>query len=122
METLVKQYLAAYNTMNIPAMLVLLHEVIVFENVSNTSGITVASGKSEFETLARQSLGLFRHRTQTLRSLTLGERTAAVEIEFVGELATELPSGHKAGDAIALRGVTVFAFSEGKIARISDYS
>lgn len=122
METLIKQYIAAYNAKDVPAMLALLHEVIVFENVSNTSGSTVTSGKAEFETLARQSLGLFQRRTQTIRSLTLGERTAAAEIEFEGTLAIDLPSGAKAGDVIALRGVTVFAFSDGKVARISDYS
>lgn len=122
METLIKQYIAAYNTKDVPAMLTLLHEVIVFENISNASGSTVTSGKAEFETLARQSLGLFQRRTQTLRSLTLGERTAAAEIEFEGTLARDLPSGQKAGSVIALRGVTVFAFSDGKIARISDYS
>lgn len=122
METLIKQYIAAYNAMDVPAMLALLHEVIVFENVSNSNGILVTSGKTEFETLARQSLGLFTKRTQTVRSLTLGDRTAAVEIEFTAIWAVDLPTGQKVGDVLSVRGVTVFAFSDGKIARISDYS
>ncbi|MBC8153662.1 MAG: nuclear transport factor 2 family protein [Bacteroidetes bacterium] len=122
MESLIRQYIGAYNAMDVSAMLTLLHEVIVFENVSNISDTTVTSGMAEFETLARQSLGLFRRRTQTIRSLTLGERTAAAEIEFEGVLAVDLPSGQKTGEAIRLRGVTIFAFSDGKIARISDYS
>ncbi len=122
MEATIKQYIAAYNAMDVPAMLALLHEVIVFENVSNSAGITVTSGKTEFGRLANQSLGLFHRRTQTIRSLTLGERTSAVEIEFTGMLAVDLPNGLKAGEVMTLRGVTVFAFSDGKIARISDYS
>lgn len=122
METLIKQYIAAYNAMDVSAMLALLHEVIVFEHVSNTSGITLTSGKAELEKLARQSLSLFRMRRQTIRSLTLGERTAAVEIDFEGLLAADLPNGPKAGEVLTLRGVTVFAFSDGQIARISDYS
>ena len=127
MDELIKQYIAAYNRMDVPGMMALLHDVIVFENVSNANGITVTSGKADFETLARQSLGVFRSRRQTIRSLTLGERTAAVEIEYEAVLAIEVPPDRiagplKAGDAVQLRGVTVFAFSDGKIARISDYS
>ena len=127
MDTLIRQYIAAYNRMDVPGMMALLHDVIVFENVSNTNGITVTSGKAAFETLAHQSLNVFRSRCQTIRSLTLGERTAAVEIEYEAVLAIDLPAGRnaeplKAGETIQLRGVTMFAFSDGKIARISDYS
>lgn len=122
MESLIKQYIAAYNQMNVPSMMALLHDVIVFENVSNTKGITATSGKADFERLARQSLGMFRSRRQTIRSLTLGESTAAVEIEYEAVLAIDLPTGSKAGETMQLRGVTVFAFSDGKIIRISDYS
>ena len=127
MENLIRQYIAAYNRMDVSGMVALLHDVIVFENVSNTNGVTTTSGKTDFEMLARQSLPVFKSRRQTIRSLTLGERTAAVEIEYEAILAIDLPTGRnaqplKAGDTMRLRGVTVFAFSDGKIARISDYS
>lgn len=122
MENLIRQYIDAYNRMDVPGMMVLLHDVIVFENVSNTQGITATSGRTDFEAIARQSLPLFRSRRQTIRSLTLGERTAAVEIEYEAVLAIDLPTGPKAGETMQLRGVTMFAFSDGKIARISDYS
>lgn len=127
MENLIKQYIAAYNRMDVPGMVALLHDVIVFENVSNANGITVTSGKSDFETLAHQSLGVFRSRCQTIRSLTLGERTAAVEIDYEAVLNIDLPANRnaeplRAGEIMQLRGVTIFAFSDGKIARISDYS
>lgn len=122
MEHLIRQYIAVYNAMDVPGMLALLHDVIVFENVSNTAGTTVLSGKTQFEALARQSLGVFISREQRIRSLTMGDRTAAVEIEFNAILAVDLPSGLKAGEAMMLRGVSIFAFSDGKIARISDYS
>jgi hypothetical protein len=122
MESLIRQYISAYNALNIADMVSLLHDVIVFENISNTNGTTTTSGKVAFEALARQSIGLFRMRQQTIRSLTLGDRTAAVEIDYNAILAIDLPTGAKAGDALTLRGVTIFAFSDGKIARISDYS
>ncbi len=122
MESLIRQYISAYNALNIADMVALLHDVIVFENVSNTNGTTTTSGKVAFEALARQSIGMFRIRQQTIRSLTLGDRTAAVEIDYHAILAIDLPTGAKAGDALTLRGVTIFAVSDGKIARISDYS
>ena len=53
MESLIHQYIAAYNAMNVAGMVALLHEVIVFENVSNTDGMTTTSGKATFEALAR---------------------------------------------------------------------
>ncbi|GAB3548546.1 nuclear transport factor 2 family protein [Spirosoma fluminis] len=122
MRELIEQYISAYNRMDVPGMMDLLHDVIVFENVSNTSGITATSGRTQFETLASQSLGVFQSRRQTIRSLTLGERTAAAEIEYEGVFAIDLPNGFKRGDTLSLRGVTIFAFSDGKISRISDYS
>lgn len=108
--------------MDVPGMLALLHDVIVFEHVSNTSGTTTTSGKADFEAIARLSVTMFRRRKQTIRSRTLGTRTAAVEIEYEGELAVDWPNGLKAGQLLSLRGVTIFAFSDGKISRISDYS
>ncbi len=122
MRDLIHQYIAAYNAKDVSGMLMLLHDVIVFENISSSSGITATSGKAEFETLARQSLNVFSSRQQRIRSLTLGERTAAAEIEYEGTLAMDMPSGLQAGETLQLRGVTVFAFSDGKISRISDYS
>ena len=61
METLIRQYIAAYNAKDVLKMLALLHDLIVFENVSNTSGVTVTSGKAEFEALARQSVTIFQN-------------------------------------------------------------
>ncbi|GAB3505280.1 hypothetical protein GCM10027341_36660 [Spirosoma knui] len=122
MQELIEQYISAYNRMDVPGMMALLHDVIVFENVSNTAGITETSGRAEFEALAKQSLGVFKSRRQVIRSLTLGVRTAAAEIEYKAVLAIDLPNGRNAGDTLSLRGVTIFAFSDGKISRISDYS
>lgn len=122
MRDLIERYIDAYNRMDVPGMLTLLHQHIAFENVSNTAGITATSGLSAFDALARQSTAVFRSRRQVIRSLTLGDRTAAAEIEYEGVLAVDLPNGLRAGDTLSLRGVTIFAFSDGKISRISDYS
>lgn len=127
MEELIHQYVAAYNRMDVPGMMALLHDVILFENVSNTAGVTITSGKADFEAQARQALDRFRSRRQTIRSITLGNRTAAVEVSYEAVLNTDWPAGPdgqslRPGDTLTLRGVTIFAFSDGKISRISDYS
>jgi ketosteroid isomerase-like protein len=127
MTDIIRQYIAAYNAQDVPGMVALLHELVVFENISNTgspnrSGITATQGRAAFEALARQSLGVFRMRQQSVRSMTLGDRTAAVEIEFTAVLAVDLPDGRKTGETLQLRGVTVFGFTDGQIVRISDYS
>lgn len=122
MEEIIQAYLTAYNAKDVPAMLALLDEAIFFENVSNASGITTTQSKSEFETLALQSLHFFSERRQSVRFQVLSDTAAAVEIDYQATLAQDLPNGLKAGETLRLRGVSIFEVSQGKIARISDYS
>lgn len=122
MEEIIQAYLTAYNAKDVPAMLALLDEAIFFENVSNASGITATQSKSEFETLALQSLHFFSERRQSVRFQVLSNTAAAVEIDYQATLAQDLPNGLKAGETLRLRGVSIFEVSQGKITRISDYS
>ncbi|OZI07299.1 hypothetical protein BWI93_14770 [Siphonobacter sp. BAB-5385] len=122
MEEIIQAYLTAYNAKDVPAMLALLDEAIFFENVSNASGITATQSKSEFETLALQSLHFFSERRQSVRFQVLSNTAAAVEIDYHATLAQDLPNGLKAGETLQLRGVSIFEVSQGKITRISDYS
>lgn len=122
MEEIIQAYLTAYNAKDVPAMLALLDEAVFFENVSNASGITTTQSKSEFETLALQSLNFFSERRQSVRFQVLNDTAAAVEIDYHATLAQDLPNGLKAGETLRLRGVSIFEFSHGKIIRISDYS
>ncbi|WP_420154338.1 nuclear transport factor 2 family protein [Siphonobacter sp.] len=122
MEEIIQAYLTAYNGKDVPAMLALLDEAVFFENVSNASGITTTRSKSEFETLALQSLNFFSERRQSVRFQVLSDTAAAVEIDYRATLAQDLPNGLKAGETLRLRGVSIFEVSQGKITRISDYS
>lgn len=122
MEEIIQAYLTAYNAKDVPAMLALLDEAVFFENVSNASGITTTQSKSEFETLALQSLNFFSERRQSVRFQVLSDTAAAVEIDYHATLAQDLPNGLKAGETLRLRGVSIFEVSQGKIIRISDYS
>ncbi|MFC5409072.1 nuclear transport factor 2 family protein [Larkinella bovis] len=122
MEDLIRAYLEAYNTKNVPAMLALVDEQIVFENVSNVSGVIRTTTRQAFEDLANQSLAYFSERQQTIRFLVISAESAAVEIDYRATLAIDLPNGLKAGDTMALRGVSIFEQKNGKLTRISDYS
>ena len=122
MEEIIQAYFTAYNAKDVPAMLALLDEGVFFENVSNASGITTTQSKSEFETLALQSLNFFSERRQSVRFQVLSNTAAAVEIDYQATLAQDLPNGLKAGETLRLRGVSIFEVSQGKITRISDYS
>lgn len=122
MEEIILAYIDAYNNKDVPAMLALLDEQIIFENVSNTSGVMQLNSRQEFEQLALQSVNYFSERKQIVRFLVQGAEAAAVEIDYVATLAQDLPNGLKAGQQLQLRGVSIFEVKQGKISRISDYS
>lgn len=122
MEEIILAYIDAYNNKDVPAMLALLDEQIIFENVSNTSGVMQLNSRQEFEQLALQSANYFSERKQIVRFLVQGAEAAAVEIDYVATLAQDLPNGLKAGQQLQLRGVSIFEVKHGKISRISDYS
>lgn len=122
METLIQAYIEAYNAKEVTAMLALLDEQIVFENVSNSSGVTETRTKQEFAELATQSLGYFTERRQIVRFTVVGTNAAAVEIDYHATLAQDFPNGLKAGQQLRLRGVSIFEVRGGKFTRISDYS
>lgn len=103
-------------------MLALLDDHVVFENVSNASGIITTTTKQEFEALARQSVSYFTERKQVIRFVVKSTEAAAIEIEYHATLAHDLPNGMKAGEELRLRGVSVFEWRNGKFTRISDYS
>lgn len=122
MEEIILAYIDAYNNKDVPAMVALLDEQIIFENVSNTSGVIQLNSRQEFEQLALQSVNYFSERKQIVRFLVQGAEAAAVEIDYVATLAQDLPNGLKAGQHLQLRGVSIFEVKQGKISRISDYS
>jgi len=119
---LIDRYIEAYKTFDINSMLALLHPDIRFKNETNGKITAQTIGKSEFESLARQSATLFRTRTQTIKSLEITGDKAIVEIQFNAVLAKALSNDTKAGDNVALRGRSVFVFKDGLIWSITDES
>ncbi|WP_266365656.1 nuclear transport factor 2 family protein [Tellurirhabdus rosea] len=122
MEEAIQRYIEAYNAKDVPAMLALLDDEIIFENVSNSAGITRTTTRQAFEQLARQSLPYFSERRQAVRFAVLSDSAAAVEIDYRATVAQDLPNGLTSGQSLQLRGVSIFEMRNGKFTRISDYS
>ena len=122
-ERLVRDYVAAYNAIDIEGMLAPLHEDVAFENRSGGQVTIATTGKQAFANLARQSASLFAERRQEIVSWSDEGETVRIEVGYRAVLAQDFPGGGpKAGDVLELRGTTEFGFRDGLIARIVDHS
>ncbi|SHO57029.1 nuclear transport factor 2 family protein [Vibrio quintilis] len=120
--TLVESYVHHYNTFNIPGMLSLLDDGVVFENESNGVINTHTEGREEFEQLAHESAKFFSAREQKITYVDLSDSGATIGIDYKGVLAVDLPNGMKAGEVLAVEGKSFFEFSGDKICYIRDMS
>jgi ketosteroid isomerase-like protein len=121
-RTLIDRYLAAYNTFDVEGMMVTLHPDVEFENVVAGEVTTSASGADAFRRLAEQAAQLFSSRRQTVTAFDASGAGAAIEVDYEGVLASDLPNGMKTGETLRLTGRSEFAFEDGTISRIRDVS
>jgi SnoaL-like domain len=121
-EEVIRQYIQAYNDFDVDSMLAMLHSDIMFQNISNGETTAQTSGKSEFETLARQTVSLFKARSQSVRSLRIQGERAVAEIRFLAVFARDIPGGPRAGEKLELEGTSEFLFKDGLIRSIIDRS
>lgn len=119
---IVDQYIDAYNRMDVDGMLVGMHPLVEFKNVS--AGVVNASahGIAELKSLALQSIALFSERHQRIESFELQGPVAIATIAFRAVVAADLPNGLKKGQVLEFSGRSEFKFHEGKISRITDIS
>ncbi len=121
-KTLIEEYLNAYNSFDVEAMVDLVDPEIEFRNVSGTDVDTSAIGQDEFRELAQQSAFLFSSRKQTATKFEAEGEVVSVDIDFTGTLATDIPDGMRAGDELRVTGRSEFVFRDKKIYRLTDYS
>ncbi len=95
---------------------------IEFRNISGGDLDTTAIGRDEFRVLAEQSAFLFSSRKQTPTNFQAEGETVAVDIEFAGTLATDIPNGMTTGEDLRVTGRSEFVFHDDKIGRLTDYS
>ncbi len=121
-KALIEEFLDAYNRFDVDAMMELVDPEIEFRNISGGDLDTTAIGRDEFRVLAEQSAFLFSSRKQTPTNFQAEGETVAVDIEFAGTLATDIPDGMTAGEDLRVTGRSEFVFHDDKICRLTDYS
>ncbi|MEH7108950.1 nuclear transport factor 2 family protein [Bacillus sp. JJ1764] len=121
-KEMVRKYVDAYNSFNVNDMFKLLHDEILFRNISNGQVDTETKGILEFRELAEKSSRNFSSRKQTIINIATIDNQVEVQIDYEGILAVDLPNGLKSGDKLQLIGKSLFGFKEGKISLIEDYS
>ena len=117
----IESYINDYNRKDIDAMLVNFADDVIFESVSNTSGVIKVNNKKELSELAFMSVEYFSERRQSVLSWVIDAEQIAIEINYWCKIARDLPNGKKAGEEMTLRGASFFTFKEGLITRLVDY-
>jgi steroid delta-isomerase-like uncharacterized protein len=121
-QSLLKEYIEAYNAKDVSRMLSFFAEDCTFENISGGKVTVRTQGKAQLETLATQSAKAFTWREQKVISTIEGQGRLVAEIEFRALLNADLSAELKAGTELNIRGVSVFEISTGKILCLTDYS
>lgn len=121
-ERIIKHYIEGYNTFNIDKMMAHFDENIVFENIQNGETNMTLSGQQEFRQQAEQATSYFTARTQTITSFTHTSDATEIEIEYHAILGMDFPNGLKKGQALTLKGRSIFQFSNNKIIKLTDIS
>ena len=117
----IESYINDYNRKDIDAMLVHFADDVIFESVSNTSGVIKVNNKKELSELAFMSVEYFSERRQSVLSWVIDAEQIAIEINYWCKIAKDLSNGKKAGEEMTLRGASFFTFKEGLITRLVDY-
>ena len=122
MREMIDDYIKAYNSFDIDAMLLHMHEEVSFQNISNDQINLSTNGISELRAAAEQAKRIFKSRRQTVTNYQYDRDAATIEIDYVGEFASDIPNGPKAGDTINLKGKSEFVFKDGSIINLTDIS
>jgi nucleoid DNA-binding protein len=121
-ETIIGNYIDAYNRFDVERMVKNFHEEIRFENINQGKVTLSLSGLSAFKEQANEARHYFSVRKQTPRSFRHHKNSSEVDLDYYAILAIDLPNGLKKGDELKLRGRSVFTFTGTKIIMLTDIS
>ncbi|OZB38288.1 MAG: hypothetical protein B7X50_11290 [Alishewanella sp. 34-51-39] len=121
-ETTIRAYIDAYNAFDIGKMCSLMHDDILFENITGEAVNLRTSGLDEFRQTAEQGKVWFSERLQTIKRIEDAGSHNVVEISYTAIVAVDLPNGLKKGDDLSLEGVSHFYITDGKISILRDFS
>jgi len=118
----ITDYIYAYNHLDVPGMLAVLHPEIEFKHIPDGEVTMSTKGLDEFRSLAENVLPYFSERTQTITNILVNDQQVEVMIDYMAIFANDMPSGEKAGDKLELKGKSVFRFKDDLINVIEDIS
>ncbi len=121
-KQIIENYVSSYNNFDVNGMTADLSDGVVFENVSNGTVGLRTEGLEAFTQQAESAKQYFKVRKQTIESWTFDKSTVIIDISYKAILAIDLPNGMQAGDALELKGKSVFEFDVSNIKKITDYS
>lgn len=121
-KMIIDDYIKSYNSFDIEGMLRHMHKDVSFRNISGGQVNLSTQGISELRTAAEQAKTMFKSRCQTVTDYQFKEETAKVDINYEGEIATDIPNGPRAGETLKLKGTSEFVFKDGKIIKLTDIS
>jgi hypothetical protein len=122
LSQIIQDYINAYNNFDVEGMIKDLHKDVIFKNISNGEVNLTTTGKSEFESQAKQATQFFKSRKQTITKTSIEEDSIKINIDYQGVIAIDLPNGLKEDDKIELQGKSFFRFMDDKIIEITDIS
>src|SRR5690606_16845979 len=121
--TIIYKYVKAYNELDVPGMLALMVDTVVFDNYENNLLTLHLEGIDKFKKQAVAALAYFTERHQKILSITHKPNATEITVAYEAIAAMDFPNGTKQGDKIQLAGRSVFEFSlSGEISRLTDYS
>ncbi len=119
-EELIRNFIDAYNRMDVEQMLESLEENVVFINrVQGETNLTL-EGKNAFRKQAESALKLFSDRRQSILSIAHLTLFTKVAIRFFGILNVNYSNELLKGDALNLKAVSWFYFGNAGIVKIVD--
>ena len=121
-EQIIANYINSYNQFDISGMVSDFDPSIRFENISNGILTMALEGLKQFVDQAEQAKNLFSERKQTVKAFHHLEDQVTVDIDYHAVLAVDLPNGLKKGEALSLKGQSIFKFSGDRITALSDIS
>ena len=121
-ESIIHNYINAYNNFDIDGMLKDLDDNIKFENITAGETNMLLNGIAAFKEQAEAATSFFSERKQTITSFKHEANETEIEIDYHAVLACDFPNGLKKGDVLQLQGRSVFSFEGDKITAIKDIS
>jgi len=121
-ETMIQNYLQGYNDFDVEKMVTDFDQGFVFTNIANGVTTHTLQGVASFKDQAAQAAAYFLERKQSAISFTHHPEETVVDIDYYAILASDFPTGGKAGDQMKLAGKSIFRFEGDKIIGITDVS